>query len=699
MNRQTLRVLLVHEFRMLLRDRRTIVFALLIPLILGPVIVFATKVMQDRRQKKLEEIDYRYAVTGSAAAELRAVLDRARQKSARGAGSDAEIPVAGFKFEEIKGVDPAAALRDRQIHVYLEALSGADADAVPTKEKPAAPDSANRSGPASPISSEEVRLPGVPLIRIYFHGDRDDSTGGLSRFRALLLAERRAERDALLADRGFPADPRSVLPLEENNVAGAGQEAGSYVGRFLTVFLLMLMLSGGSVAAMDSIAGEKERGSLETLLTTAAGRGEIVAAKQLVIATVAAVITLMQIGNLLVYVNFRLVELPKNFQLHVPPATLLILLALYLPLAAFLAALLLAISAYAKSYKEAMLYFFPVYLVCLAPALASFLPGISLRSAIVLVPLANVSVAVREIMVGKLDWVMIAATFAVMTGAAIWMVRNSVRMLSNERLITPGEFDVADISGGPALFTRHVWRWYALLAVLLFTIALNVPSLSTFRAQVLFNELVLFLGGALAMVLKYRLNPLEAFALRPVKPLVWPVALVLIPSGYITGLGIFRLADLVLPVPRRVLEEFGRELVPQGVPVWEMVVLLAVLPAICEEVAFRGTLLYALRRKFRPVPLALVIGIVFGLFHVALFRIVPTAFLGIALTAVALLTGSILPGMLIHAGNNAFGFWAGMHKYPLEALQWWQYLSAAAVFLLCFYVLYRERTPYPGLRQ
>ena len=76
------------------------------------------------------------------------------------------------------------------------------------------------------------------------------------------------------------------------------------------------------------------------------------------------------------------------------------------------------ISAYAKSYKEAQLYFFPVYLVSLFPSVAGVLPGIRLRSAVVAVPLANVSVAVKEIMVDKFDWPMIGVAFAAMTGAA-----------------------------------------------------------------------------------------------------------------------------------------------------------------------------------------------------------------------------------------------------------------------------------------
>jgi sodium transport system permease protein len=356
------------------------------------------------------------------------------------------------------------------------------------------------------------------------------------------------------------------------------------------------------------------------------------------------------------------------------------------------------ISAYAKSYKEAQLYFFPVYILSWVPALAGVLPGIALRSAIVLVPVANVSVAVREIMVGKFDWPMLASVFAVMTLAAAWAVRASAKMLSKESLITASEADAADLAGGAPLFSKHVLRWYAVMGAVLFAIAFNVPQLATFRAQILFNELVIFLAAALLMIRKYRLNVREALALRPVKPLVWLGVLLAIPSGYVVATGVFRLANLVIPVPQRMLEQFGHELMPKDVPLWQIIVLVSILPGICEEIAFRGTLLYGLRRKLRPVALALTVGMIFGLFHVTLFRILPTAFLGVMLTTTALLTGSIFPGMVMHAGSNALGFWLADSGTSVADLGWSWYMAAVAVFALAFYIFYRARTPYPGLR-
>lgn len=698
----TVWVLFIHEMRMLLRDRRTVVMALVLPMAIMPVMLFGTKKMQEIRLARLGKTVYRYAIVGSQQEDLRQLIETGRRAAAVRDRLEKQKPdsPARFKSVEITVPDARVGLRSGQIHFYLETLSGKEADDLPPRSD--VDEDALRpsvGGKANPLASEPVRLPGVPLARICYQGNDDNSQAGRSMMREFLRFARQAGRDELLKQRGLPIEPKEVLKAEDKGIATAAEVTGSRIGRFLTAFILMLMLSGGSVVALDIVSGEKERGSLETLLTTAALRGEIVAAKQLAILSVALVITFIQVANMLVYVTLKVIELPEDFVVEVPPAAALTLLLLFLPVALLVAAILLMLSAYAKSYKEAQLYFFPVYMASLVPSLAAVLPGISLRSAIVLAPLANVSVAVREVMVGKYDWPMILVTFLVMGAAAAWTLRASARMLSQERLITTSDHDAADLEGGPALFSRHVLRWYAVLGAILFTVALNVPQLSTFRGQLLFNELGLFLAAPLLMIWKYRLGWREALALRKVKPAVWIGVLLAIPSGHVVAIGIFRLANLVLPVPRQVLEQFSREILPDTIPLWQLVLFVSILPGICEEIAFRGPLLYGLRRRLRPAQLALTVGLIFGLFHVALFRIIPTGFLGVVLTALGLLTGSIFPCMLMHAGNNALGLWAAKAGIQVAALPWWVYVTAALLFCLSFYVFYRNRTPYPGLRR
>jgi sodium transport system permease protein len=689
MNRQTVRTLLAHELRMLLRDRRTIVFSLVLPVLILPLFLYASKSSNDRRQKTLKQTVYTYAVTGTETSDVRKRIDNALKSLGNKADGkiDERYSLAGLKLQEVTVKDPAASLKKQEIHCYLEALSGKEADALPKATKQ-----------TNARSAVPERLPGVPLVLIYFQGDQDLSQQASSKISILLQRQWGEERNKLLREHGFPSDPLRIMSVEDRNLATQSQMIGSFVGRFLTLFLVILMLTGGAFASMDIVAGEKERGSLETILTTAVSRTEMATAKQLTILIVALTITFIQIAEFLIFITFKLISIPGNLAIEAPPIAVVTLLFLFIPVAAFISAVLLMISSYAKSYKEAQLYFFPVYLVSWIPALAGVLPGISLRSAIVVVPLANVSVAVREIMVGKFDWPMITVVFVAMSAVALLTVRVSAKLLNQEKLVTASEFDEADLVGGPGLFQKRVVRWYALLIVVMFVIALNVPQLATFRRQLLFNQLVIFLGGSLLMIARYRLNIKQAWALRLPKPAVWPAILILIPSAYIVGIGVFHLSNMFIPVPSQMLEQFSSNIMPKEIPAWQILFFLAILPGVCEEIAFRGTLLYGLRKKFRPVTLAIVIGIIFGFIHMDLFRIIPTGFLGIILTAVALLTGSIFPCMVMHAGNNAFAYLISLKGQSLAHLPWWGYGIATVVCAVCFLIIYRNRTPYPDLR-
>ena len=687
MNWSVLRLLYIHEIKMLVRARRTVVMALVIPAVIMPVMIYAQKFANERRERTLTATTYLYAVTGPLADRVRSLIENTRQAVAE--NKDEEFDnLRQFKFDEIRVANPRESLDNNTIQFYVQAISGEEADKLPRTND----GSGSRPSSAPPPSK---RLTGVPRVTVIYRADRDGSDNAHNRIMELLRVAREKDSQLLLVDRGFPGSPKGLFAAQDSNIATNGQVTGSLVGRFITLFLVMMMFTGGAVASMDIIAGEKERGTLETLLTTAVRRTEIVTAKLMAITCVALVITLIQGVNFFLYIRLKVIALPKDFDLQLPTGMALTLLALFIPLAATIAAVLLMLSAYAKSYKEAQMYFFPVYMVSMIPALASVMPGLSLRSAIALVPLANVSVASREILMGRPDPLMIMVTFLVMALTAVFLIRMSARMLAREDLVIPSHSEPAEFLGGPALFQKRVLRWFALMWAVTFAVAANVPQLATFQRQLVFNEVVIMIGATLLMLKFYNLDVTDALSLRRVKPAVWLAILFAIPSGYLTALAIFRIVNKVIPAPQQLLERFAEDFIPAGMPMWQLYLYVAVLPAICEEIAFRGMLLNGLRRRLRPAALMVSVGIIFGLFHMTLFRIAPTALLGMILTGIALMTGSIFPGMLMHAGNNAFGLWAGGGGLGLETLDWQYYAAAGSIFALALWIIYRNRTPLP----
>ena len=162
---------------------------------------------------------------------------------------------------------------------------------------------------------------------------------------------------------------------------------------------------------------------------------------------IALLITTIQVVNLLVYVGFGMIPTTRNLAAVITPATALGLFVLFLPLAALVAGVLVLVSGHARSYREAQLYFLPIMLVGAVPALAALLPEISLRSAIVLVPIANISVAVKEMLVGRVDWLMLPIAWLVTAAAATYAMRMAARALSTERLIVPSTADTRRRTG------------------------------------------------------------------------------------------------------------------------------------------------------------------------------------------------------------------------------------------------------------
>jgi sodium transport system permease protein len=687
-NGASVRILYRHELRMLLRDRRTVFLSIVLPLILFPVTLYGMKYARERREQRLHTSDLRYAIAGSWAAEARRLLASSVGK---------ETAADGYRLQEVLVSDAAAELREKKIDVYVEALDGADADARANAE-PAGSKSDGKDGPIEDGDRRtRWRAPGTPLVRLHFQADRDSSGAARRRLGERLEQARAAAADARLAGHGFTLGVKAVFPVEETSLATPAQVTGGLIGRGLTLLLVMLMLTGGVSVSADSIAGEKERGTLETLLTTAAGRAEIVSAKQLVIFSVMCLITVIQLANMAVYLWLRVIRLPGEFVVQVAPLDLLALALLFVPLAALLSAVLLALSGQANSYKETQLYFLPVYLLSLLPAAAGAMPGLELRSAVAFVPIANVSVAAREILLGRCDWLMVLLVSLVTTGYAAMMLRRSAKRLSAERLIGGGPVEGLEHTGGPALLPHRVLRWYGLMWVVIFTMAANASPGSGLRRQLLFNQSVM-LAVPLLVAWRYRVPLREALALRRVPPVTWLAVLLAVPAGNVLAHGVFRLASYVFPVPHEMLDRFGEALMPRGISRAELYVLIAVLPGICEEIAFRGVLLYGLSKRLRPPAVVLAVGGIFGLFHVDLFRLLPTAALGMLLTTMALLTGSIFPGMVAHVANNAFAIWAGKEALPLGQLDAWVYVGAAVVFGLCLWILYRTGTPYPGQR-
>ena len=696
--RRVLATLFRYEMKMLLRDRRTVMFAVVGPLVLFPMLMLAVRSVDRSEARRLEETTYRYAVEGDEAEWARELV---REALSRADGSDGDGPETGLSaFAEVVTTEPDSLMETGELHAIVQGLSPtAFRNLLETDSAwwgaGVEPDSADLAWWERQMESD------LPVVRIRFRGRSDLSRTAYLRLEESIQRLRSERRDSVFRARGFPVQPGDVAEVESVSTAGGGRTGGSLLGQALLPVFLLLILTGGSIAGADAIAGEKERGTLETLLTTAGRRSEIVSAKQLGVIVVGLAVAVINVVNLLVYVVLGVIELPPGFEISLSTLDLLLLLVLLVPLAVLVSNALLLLSGYARSYREYQIYFFPLLVVFVLPSLVSFLPGIELRSAIAFVPVAGIAVAVREIMVGGFDWAAVMLAFVSTSLAAIWLSNLTERTLSTERLLSASDLDEADLVGGPALFQRHVLGWFLALWVVFYVVSLWFGDAIGVRGQVFVNLVGVFLGGSLLMIWRYRLPVRDVLALRPVSAWVWPAVLLGAPSAYVLGIGIAEVVDTWLfPVPQELLEAFSQTFAGQDFPLWQLLLLFAVMPGVLEELAFRGVLVYGLRKRLRPLALCLAVGAIFGFFHVSLFRIVPTAYLGAVLTAIVLLTGSILPAMVWHMLNNGMALvavhmgWVDPDQTP--PLAW--YPLALGGLAVAFAILWLVRRPYPGLR-
>lgn len=663
------------ELRTLIRDRRMVVMSLVLPLLVMPIMLFAGPWMEARRQRQLEAREYRYAVSGLRADEARALVGDALALPA----SDPDAGRATFR--EVTIANAAAALDSREVDVYLEAGTVADLLArAATSENP------ERIDPEERLRTLPADLLAVSLV---FRGDRDQSGSGARRLGTRLRDVRLRARSETLSKTGFALAPEDVMPVEPVNLAADTQVAGLALGRVATLMLLMFLFMGGAVVAQDTLAGEKERGTLETLLTTAASRRDIVIAKLLLVLTIAVVITTIQVGNLLVYARLQLIPSAARLADVVTLPLAAGLLLFLLPLAALISAALLLVSGYAKSYREAQFNFMPILLLSAVLALAATLPGISLRSAVVVVPIANISVGVREILVGRADWPFLIAAWLVTAGAAAWTIRMTERVLSTERLIVPSAGEARWRGGVPVLTPRAVFSWFAGLWAVFLLVSLNLGQELDIRGQALIIQVGIFLGGSVLFLQRFRLSAREMLLLKPVPWQAWIAVLAGAPAAIITGDAVARLVNLVVPVQQEALDSFERALLPDDIAFWQLLPMLTLLPGVCEEIAFRGVLLQSVRRFYRPWAAALIVGVAFGFFHVDLFRVFPTAFMGVILASVTILSGSIFPAMVWHAMNNGVAFAAGHYGVAFDLIPASVYAAAVAILALSFWILWR----------
>ena len=445
----------------------------------------------------------------------------------------------------------------------------------------------------------------------------------------------------------------------------------------LPLILILMTITGAVYPAIDLTAGERERGTLEILVAAPVPRLGLLFAKYVTVLTVAVLTALVNLVSMTFTIwtsGLGSVLFGESGISFVQIAEIFGLLLLF---AAFFSAVLLTVTSFARSFKEAQAYLIPLMLMSLAPGVAGMIPGLELSPLLCLVPLLNIVLLSRDLFQNEAT--LFSATIVVLStlSYAIAAIALAARAFGSENVLYNDNSGWSDLFRRPLRPTDRPSLASALVCLgLLFSGFFVVQGFLVSNqnpTQLSDPQLVwqIYLMAGLSVLIfallptisgymqKVRFSP--GFNLRPASILSFLGAVFL---GISLWLLVNELFVLLSDAGLTTMSESMRETIEEKlarvrklIPVAAMILVL-VLPGVVEELFFRGFLFSALRGYFNGPATVIISALLFGLAHwvitpmFGLEKMIVSTFLGLILGWVALQSGSVYPPMLLHALHN-----------------------------------------------
>jgi sodium transport system permease protein len=389
MRLQTIKLIYLKETLDLLRDRRTIISMLVFPLLMMPMIFLGLNYFLSRTINRAKDKQFSIALKQETGLE----------------GMTQSLEQAGFKVRPSE--NPRRAVEDKETDLGVD------------------------------VSGET----NSPAIRIYADQSQLEVNVAGGRIETALNQLKEARIKNELQRAGVPERILTPFTVEKVNTAPPKKMSGMFIGAFIGYMFVMFMLMGAMYPAIDMTAGEKERRTMEMLLSSPAGRGEIVLGKILVVITASFLTSVLglisfRVSSLLGMNANRSGQPPQlMMELSLDAKSFVLIFVSSIPMAILAATLMIAIATMAKSYKEAQSYVTPLFLVAILPAMVSLLPGVKLNPGMALIPIVNFSLLIKELILG--DWAWTSFTLTLLSNliyAAIAFTA-AVMVFKNERIL------------------------------------------------------------------------------------------------------------------------------------------------------------------------------------------------------------------------------------------------------------------------
>ncbi len=377
MNWHNIRTVFLKELLDTLRDKRTLISSVVVPILLFPLMTIGFGTVAAKAMKNLSKETVNIMVFGQEHA-----------------------PALAKQLEAMPGIKIEPGAEDYRQRIGDKKLRAAI-------EFPAGFEEALKQGGTN-----------APHVKIYSYEGEIRSQVAVRQLQGLLREYSDKVVGTRLEAKGLSHDTLKPFKTDVENVAPPEKVTGSILGGLIPYMIIFLCFVGAVTPAIDLTAGEKERGTMETILVTPISRSDLVAGKFLLVVTVSLITTLLSVASFAITFSLPMNALqnlgPKAsgmFAFQVSPWSVLWVLIMLLPLAVFFSALLIAVGTFARTFKEAQTYISPMMVIIIIPAVAATLPGFDLNAKLALIPILNVSLVCKDVLTANFHWGLIALTF------------------------------------------------------------------------------------------------------------------------------------------------------------------------------------------------------------------------------------------------------------------------------------------------
>lgn len=671
MNTRIITTLFKKEMLDVLRDKKTVIMMLVVPIILYPLIFVVVMQVMAAISSSMEEQNYKVAIEaeddGAFLQRLMAKDEKSRDESAvNEEGSQESADTVANHDENADGSETTYTITmvdPESIDDYERALEAEELD----------------------VYVRGTMQNGKLQYDVYYISSVTNSNYAMNIVMDVFDEYQDELTKSKIEEAGL--DIHEILEpvlYENKDTASREQSLGSIMGSILPFMLVISLLMGTMYPAIDTTAGERERGTLETILTLPVTNRQLIVSKFLTVALIgmiSALLNIISMGGIAVYM-YKIFGMQTDAadidMARFYPAILVGILAI-LAFSLFISAVTMCVTSFAKSYKEANNYITPLMLVVLFTGYIGFIPNIELTRTMAMVPVANICLLIKNILVFKIDYMIIAVVLISNIAYAVFAILFLSKIYDSESIL------FSDGKGGMQLFERRANLQKG-----------GVPAVSdVWFVAALTIVLVLYAGGMLQ--LKFGLA--GVFGTQMIILLV-PLAVVLYTKkdirltygfqkiGMISFLGAFFAILGMIPI-NIVVSYILTSLFPAGAESVEsmfsiimggnaasVLFVTAVTPAVCEEMLFRGFIYHSMKARYRVSVAIGLTAVLFGIYHMSLIRFIPTAFAGLIFCCAVYKTGSIYSSMMMHFINNAFNVLVVYYPERIEKI---------------FPILYKER--------